>query len=316
MNKVELQEKLQYFKSDEEILYVELYLLYQDNSQKITSYLPAAEENKLSSALSKLVKATIRNKFFIGNSNYEYELVSVNTPEANNITQIFHVSKNDIPRASLIFDGIVDNTVLEFPKNIELENVWAYIFKVDSLSDGTIYLFKRNYPVNVLRKETTYGLVFTNNKLSLFDKDLLRLSKHFDVMLIENELIILNRTEFEKAFDYVGAMQATASQKVDTIENANLIADLEKIKELSQNKKTLRKLLNINPRSKVLSKTPAQIIKLAKKYKVVFTTTEDGSQLSITTKRAAIAFVDMLNDDFLKSEFSGGLYKIRGKSEI
>jgi len=66
----------------------------------------------------------------------------------------------------------------------------------------------------------------------------------------------------------------------------------------------------------VLSKTPAQIIRLAKKYKVEFTTTEDGSQLAINTKRAAIAFVDMLNDDFLKSEFSGGLYKINGKSSI
>jgi hypothetical protein len=167
-----------------------------------------------------------------------------------------------------------------------------------------------------LKKDVTYGLIFSNNMLKLFDKDLLRLSKRFDVMLIENDLIILNRSEFEKSFDYVGAMQSTASTKITAIQNSKLIADIEKIRELSSNKRTLKKLLNINPDSKILQKQPSQIIRLAKKYKVVFEMTDDGTQLDIKTKKAAIAFVDMLNDDFLKSEFSDGLYKIRGKSPI
>lgn len=315
MNKTNLQEKLQYFKDSDETINVELYFLYQEQGH-ITVYLPAAEENKLSVSLGTLVKSMIRNKFFNDNEDYQYEIVSANTAEANNIKQVFHISKNDIPKATTIFESVLNNAALDFPKNKELENVWAYIFKVDSFSGGTIYLFKKNYPVNVLRKEKSYGVIFTNNKLSLFDKDLLRLSKHFDVMLIESELIILNRSEFEKAFDYVGAMQASASIKVDAIKKTGLIEDLEKIKSLSSNKRTLRKLLNINSNSKVLLKTPTQIIRLAKKYKVEFTATEDGSQLTINTKKAAIAFVDMLNDDFLKSEFSGGLYKINGKSSI
>ncbi len=316
MNKAELQEKLQHFKEDGETLGVELYLLYEDEQRNITAYLPAAEEHKLSSALSKIVKSTIKGKFFVESADYQYEVVSANTPEANNIRQVFHIEEKDIPRAATIFDSVVNNTASDFPRDLELDHIWAYIFKVDSTSNGTIYLYKKNYPINVLKKDNTYGLIFSNNMLKLFDKDLLRLSKHFDVMLIDKELIILNRSEFEKAFDYVGAMQTSAAIKIGVIQSTKLIEDLEKIKGLSQNKTTLRKLLNINPKSKILSRTPSQIIKLAKKYKIEFQMTDDGSQLSITTKKAAIAFIDLLNDDFLKSEFSSNLYKIKGKSPI
>ncbi len=316
MEKAQLQEKLQHFRDDSESLSVEFYLQYEDEQRNIRTYLPATEENRLGNALSGIVKSTIKGKFFVEHDDYQYEIVSANSAEASNIRQVYHIGKNEIPRASLIFDRVLQNNADDFPRNLELEHVWAYIFKVDSATNGTIYLFKRNYPINVLKKDITYGLIFSNNMLKLFDKDLLRLSKSFDVMLIDNELIILNRSEFEKSFDYVGAMQATAAIRVTAIQNTNLVADIEKIRELAGNKTTLKKLLNINPNSKVLAKKPSQIAKLAKKYKIEFEITEDGSQLDIKTKKAAIAFVEMLNDDFLKSEFSDDLYKIKGKSPI
>ena len=316
MDKAQLQEKLQYFRDDNESLSVEFYLQYEDEQKNIKTYLPATEENRLGTALSGIVKSTIKGKFFVESADYQYEVVSANTAEASNIRQVYHIGLNEIPRASMIFNNVLQNTAEDFPSNLELEHVWSYIFKVDSASNGTLYLFKKNYPINVLKKDVTYGLIFSNNMLKLFDKDLLRLSKNFDVMLIDNELIILNRPEFEKSFDYVGAMQTSAAINVTAIQNTNLVADIEKIRELAGNRTTLKKLLNINPNSKILAKKPTQIAKLAKKYKIEFAITEDGSQLDIKTKKAAIAFVEMLNDDFLKSEFSDDLYKIRGKSQI
>ncbi|MBN8703796.1 MAG: DUF4868 domain-containing protein [Bacteroidetes bacterium] len=315
MNKAQLQEKLQYFIQDGETVSVEMYLQYEDDNKSILTYLPATEENKLSPALGRIVRSQIKNKFFNESEDYQYEIVSANTAEANNVRQVFHISKADIPRASVIFDAVVNNKAGEFPNNLELERVWSYIFKVDCLN-ATIYLFKKNYQISVLKKESSYALLFSNNKLSLLDKDLLRLSKHFDVMLIEEELIILNRSEFEKAFDYVGAMKAAAEVNIDVIKNSKLVDGMDIISMLSNKKNTLRKLLNINPLSKILTKTPKQIVNLAKKYKVEFKMTDDEAKLSITTKKSAVAFVEMLNDDYLKSEFSGSLYKIKGKSEI
>jgi hypothetical protein len=316
MNKTQLQEKLQYFVAEGTVLNVELYLQYEVD-QQTKSYLPAAEENKLSPALGKMVSIQIKSKFFVENDNYQYEVVSAHSAEANDIRQIFHISQSKIPKASTIFGAVVKNEAEEFPTTLELKDAWGYIFKVECL-EGTIYLWKRNYPVAVINKDRNYSIFFSNRKLNLFDKDLLRLSNHFDVMLVEKELIIINRTEFEKAFDYVEAMQTTASENVKIITMTNLIDTngLAKIADLSKSKKTLRKLLNINPKSKVLSKEPTQIAKLAKKYRVEFILSEDKKQLMITTKKAAIAFVEMLNDDYLKSEFSGSLYKIKGKSII
>jgi hypothetical protein len=317
MNKRELQEKLQYFIQDDSPVHVEMYLQYEEEDGSIKTYLPAVEENKLSSALSKMVSNQIKNKFFIENDVYDYEVVNASTAEASNNRQVFHVNHSEIPKASIIFNEVVKDEAEEFQRNLVLDDVWAYIFKVSTIKE-TIYIFKKNYPINLLKKENTYGIIFTNNKLSLFDKDLLRLSKNFDVILIESELIILNRSEFERAFDYVGAMQTKATANVDVIKRTKLIEveGLNKIAELSRNKRTLRKLLNINPKSKFLNKTPKEIARIAKKYKVKFNISEDETKLSITTKKSALEFVELLNDDYLKSEFSGSLYKIKGKAQI
>lgn len=315
MTKARLQEKLQSFSIENGPLSVEMYLLVRVEDDVIKAYLPAAEENKLSDMLSNIVSAHIKNKFFVDNQEYDYEVVSANSAESNDIRQVFHIAKSKIPKAALIFDAIIKDEAEPFSNTLKLEDVWAYVFKAQT-DNQAIYLFKKNYPVNVLKKENSYALFFSNNKLSLIDKDLLRLSKHFDVILVETELIVLNRTEFEKAFDYVDAMQSTAIKNIDIIEKSDLIEDIKAISELSSTKKTLRKLLNINPKSNILTKSPKQIINLAKKYKVDFKLSEDGSRLSITTKKDATSFVEMLNDDYLKSEFSGSLYKTNGKSQI
>lgn len=317
MNKAQLQEKLQGFTQEDETIYVELYLQHEDEEGNIHTYLPAAEEKQLSVALGNIVRNQIIGKFFVEHENYKYEVASAHSAEANDIRQVFHVTATQIPKAAIIFEAVTGNKAEDFPSNIELKDIWSYIFKVDC-SKGTIYLWKRNYPISVLRKESSYALFFSNSKLSLLDKDLLRLSKHFDVMLIDTELIVLSRTEFEKAFDYVEAMQTAATVNINVIKRAKLfeVEGLEKITSLSQNKRTLRKLLNINPQSKILKKTPVQIARLAKKYKVKFEVSEDKSKLSITSKKSAVAFVELLNDDYLKSEFSDSLYKIKGKSQI
>jgi hypothetical protein len=305
MTKAKLQETLQSFTFPAEPISVEMYLLIEDEAKNITTYLPAVEDDQLSVILSKIVRSQIINTFFNDNEDYTYKVVSVNSAEADTIRQVYHISKDEIPKTSIIFDSVIKNTAEDFSKDQALENIWAYIFKANS-GNTTLYLFKRNYPINVLKKDKNYALFFDNNKLSLIDKDIIRLSSHFDVMLVNKELIILNRTEFEKAFDYIGAMQATATANVEIIKKSKLI----------ENKSTLRKLLNINPHSKILTKRPKQIMNLAKKYKVEFTMTTDESRLSIITKKAATAFILLLNDDYLKSEFSESLYKIKGKSPI
>ncbi len=317
MNKAQLQEKLQYFIQMDETTHVELYLQKQDSDGTIHTYLPAAEEKHLSPALGNIVKNQIKNKFFAEKVDYKYEVVSAHTAEANDVRQVFHIKKNQIPKASKIFDAVSTNNSSDFPNDFELTDVWAYILKVDC-TEGTIYLWKKNYPVSILNKDKNYSLFFSNKKLSLLDRDLLRLSKHFDVMLINEEIIILSRSEFEKAFEYVDAMQTAATVNIDVIKKTKLIEvdGLENITSLAQNKRTLRKLLNINPQSKILKKKPVQIARLAGKYGVQFAVSEDKSKLSINTKKAAVAFVELLNDDYLKSEFSGSLYKTKGKSQI
>jgi hypothetical protein len=258
---------------------------------------------------------SIENNFFTESDEYQYELVSASTSEANTNRQFFNIKKSEIPKADEIFDNVINDNLPALPHGVELENIWAYIYKVQC-HNTTIYLFRKNNSLLLMRKDRSYPLFFSNNKLNLFDKDILRLSSKIDVILIGDELIILDRSEFERTFDYVEAMQTSAKENVDFINRANLIEGIDKIDNLKKNKATLKKLLNIKRDSPVLLRTPSQIVTLAKKYKLKLEMNDDNSRLLITSKKSAIAFVEMLNDDYLKSEFSGSKYKTKGKAQI
>ena len=67
MTKAKLQEKLQHFKNDDETVSVELYLLFEDDQKRIQTYLPAIEEDKLTTALNDIVRKSIKNniRFFV-----------------------------------------------------------------------------------------------------------------------------------------------------------------------------------------------------------------------------------------------------------
>src|SRR5688572_3365938 len=203
MTKEELSQELEYFFQNEQNIGADLYLLYYEGGT-LTTYAPALDETTLRPRLLKDFLGEMKFRLVENEStDYSYDLEHINTPGAHEGSVIYYVPYSSIPKANLIYSTVVNGGAADFTgNNLELINIWGFVIKIGNSTKST-YLFKKNYPVNVVKKTGLYQLFFKNNKFKLLDQDLIKLSKKFDVMLLKDELIILNKKEFEQSFDYI-----------------------------------------------------------------------------------------------------------------
>lgn len=315
MTKEILLNHIEEFLADTKSYGISLKLIYSFDNE-FYSNVPALDEKFLKPKLLKDFISVITATFSTKSEDNDFELVHANKGEATDRRTIYHISQSKIPVANNIFNApdLELNTEYQFKKQ-ELSSIWGIVVTIGN-SEKSISLFKKNYNVNVIKKTSTYQLFFESGALKIFNDDLLKLSHKFDVAIIKNELIIINKAEFEKHFEYVAAMESEANKKIDTIISSKLVDDSTKIYDLIKNKRTLKKILNIDENNPIFKTEPKKLASFAKKYKLDIELTEDKSKISIPNKKSAEVFVKLLNDDYLISELTKSLYDSRGKKKI
>ncbi len=310
MTKETLLEHLRYFFENRPVIDLELYVLYQRDGA-LRTYAPALEERQLRPRLLGDFLAEIRAQFSEG----AYELVSVHTPEASDAEQVFYAGYDEIPRAAYIFGDAVAGKALPFDDaEAKLSGIWAFVVRIGN-SQRSLYLFKKNQAFNVIGQGKYYHLFFSNRALTLLNRDTIRLNHTFDVMLLEDQLLVLNRKEFERSFDYVKAMQGRALEKIGAIEKLGIVENVGKLTDMVENMRTLRKLLAIDMGNVVLHTPPEKIADFCRAYNIDLRFTPEN-KIALNTKKSAEQFVKLLNDDYLRSELTQLLYDSKGKKRI
>ena len=310
MTKETLLEHLRYFLENRPVINLELYVLY-NREGTLSTYAPALEERQLRPRLLDDFLAEIRAQFTSG----PYELVSVHTPEASDTARVFYAVYGEIPRAAEVFGDAIAGKVPPFDDaGAKLSAIWAFVFRIGN-SERSLYLFKKNQAFNVIGQGKYYHLFFSNRALTLLNRDTIRLSHTFDVMLLEDHLFILNQKEFERSFDYVKAMQQKALDKISAIQKLGIVENVGKLADMVENMRTLRKLLAIDMNNVVLHTPPEKIAAFCRDYNIDLKFTPDN-KIALNTKKSAEQFVKLLNDDYLRSELTQLLYDSKGKKRI
>ena len=316
MTKEELINIIELFTADTSSYGADLYLIYKIDGVFYYTQ-PPLEEKELKPKLLKDYINVLKNMFLNKTDETDFEFIHLNKGEATDKHTIYHISYGSIPAAAKIFNAtnadVKEGMEEEFKE--KLSDIWGFIIKLGN-SEKEITLFKKNYPINLIRKASTYQLFFKNNALQIFNNDLLKLSHKIDVVYINNELIVLDKKEFENHFEYIAAMEKEANKKIDTIIDSKIVEDVTKIYDLIKKKSTLKKILNIDQNNPIFKVEPKKIATFAKKYKLDIELNEDKTKISITSKKAAEVFVKLLNDDYLISELTKLLYDSRGKTKL
>lgn len=183
-------------------------------------------------------------------------------------------------------------------------------------------LYKHQYPVALLKRDSSFSLVrFRNqNRLVKLEDDILRINSKFEFMRIGDEYFIVDIKTLERFFGFHDAVRNVAVQGIANIDRAQLLVDTEALTARLNDISFSRKLIRSAKASPVLGVIPNdQVIAFVETHPALrgrFRLSDDGSKLKLDTKVSQDLFLKLLNDDFLQSELTKRYYASLAKDNL
>lgn len=212
-------------------------------------------------------------------------------------------------------------------KHNDITKMKGYIFAfVDE--DTRITLYKENYPIMVMKKESGNNVkdkinikLTSSNKITEVDDDIFKLNFDFDFMIVDGELYVKNLKKLESNFGFIKVLEKKAIESVHTIDKLGIIQDISYLNNDISDAVVARKIVKVASKSIVLQTCKKEdIIKFINESKDTiknqFKFDETGNFLDIKTKKARKAFIDLLDDSFLYSKLTDRDYLSGAKDDL
>ena len=160
-----------------------------------------------------------------------------------------------------------------------------------------------------------------SERFKRFEDKLLRLSPKFQILSIDDVIIVLDLKFIERSLGFADVIKREATLGVDAIEALNILSSIEPLNELISDVSFARKLTKIARNSPVLQNriSNAKIILFAKNHPALkdkIRYNEDGSKIILDTKVSKNLFIKLLNDDYLTSQLTEMEYDSLAKDSI
>lgn len=183
-------------------------------------------------------------------------------------------------------------------------------------------LYKHQYPVALLKRDSAFSLVRirNQNRLVKLEDDVLRINSKFDFMRIGDEYFIVDIKTLERFFGFHEAVRNIATQGIANIDRAQLVIDTGALTARLDDISFSRKLVRAARASPILGVIPnAQVVAFVDTHPALrgkFRLSEDRSKLKLDTKVSQNLFLKLLNDDFLQSELTKRYYASLAKDNL
>lgn len=183
-------------------------------------------------------------------------------------------------------------------------------------------LYKHQYPVALLKRDSAFSLVRTRNqnRLVKLEDDVLRINSKFEFMRVGDEYFIVDIKTLERFFGFHDVVRNIAMQGIINIDSAELVVDTTALTARLDDISFSRKLVRAARASPVLGVIPnAQVISFVNTHPALrgkFRLSDDGSRLKLDTKVSQNLFLKLLNDDFLQSELTKRYYASLAKDNL
>lgn len=184
-----------------------------------------------------------------------------------------------------------------------------------------IVLYKKHYPVSLLKRDSVLKIIRADTRFTKLDKDVLKINDTFDFMKCGDELYIMNLTTLERFFGFHEVIVRRAQEGLTVLQQAQLVDNPEKLEELLVHPASARKLIKVSANSPVLRAgvPKADIIAFTRSYPLLtnrFEYSDDGTKIHLHSKASINLFLKLLNDDYLRSELTKKLYDSSAKDAV
>lgn len=254
-------------------------------------------------------------------NNDELSLLPISeADERKNV--LYQYDLEEFPRELNLLGAIHENR--EFPRFNPARNnfseVQGFLVKLGN-ADHSLALYKRNYPINLLKKSRLSVQCLPNsNRLSPLDSDVLTINDSFEFFELDNQYYIHNIKVLERFCGFHELVQREALRSVQAIIDEELLENPEVLEEELGNISFARKLTKVLRGSPVLGIVPnATILEFAINHPALagkLSLNEEGTKFELSSKNSKKLFLKLLNDDYLRSELTEKYYDSLAKDTV
>jgi len=236
------------------------------------------------------------------NALYEYDLEGF-PDELSCIHSISH--GNDIPLLNL--------------QNEDIGNLKALLIQIGT-QEKQIILYKILSSVNIFKRDSFF-LIKDQTRLKQVDDDFLRISDNFQLMYIEESLVIVELNAVEKKFELNSVIQAEAKLGIQQLASISVLENPDTYLDLLSDLRIAKKLVKIASKSPVIQKRidANRIINFCKNYPTLkgkFKFNDAGDKIILKSKISKELFLKLLLDNYLTSELTELYYESLAKDPV
>ena len=257
------------------------------------------------------------NSFIIEKDDYSVLKLS----DADERGKCFYEYDLELPTELELLENVIGNDKLQkFNFNdSNLASIKSLIIVLAD-NDNEVSLYKKLSPVEVIGRGG-HILKRANQRLERFEDQLLRITAKFQVLRVDEEIIITDLNSIEKSFGFYDVITREARASLDAINQMKLIQNIESLQELVNDVSFARKLTKVAKNSPVikLNIPNASIILFSKQHPLTkrkMRYSEDGTQFNLDTRVSKDLLIKILNDDLLTSELTKLYYDSLAKDGI
>lgn len=204
-------------------------------------------------------------------------------------------------------------------KRYRFSSIKAILIQI--INNGhTLVIYKQNYPVTYINRDTTFNIIHNNQRLIKLESDILKVNADFELFRIDETFYIKKLDFFESKFKFHEIIFSDAKECIKGIKESQLLEDPGTLDEMLKDLRFSKKLANITKVSPVLGKVSnKKIIDFICSYPAFagkLTLNEARDKIVLKTKKSKQIFIKMLQDDFLYSQLTDHFYDSIAKDEL
>jgi len=307
-----LKQTLRSILEDDETI-LELYLITPNKDIRFSSISDEASANLL-----ELFKQNINDNLL--DDENEYRLKPINEANDEDAKSYYYFDSDNIYEKIEHFTAFNSEDVENFSfDNMNFGDIDTFLIKIGT-DENHVVLYKKNYPINLLKRGKTIFLTQSNENIDELKDDILKINGNFQFLVLGEHVLVLDLKMLETQLGYEDVIIKNASEALTTIGAIDFLDDISKIEEMVTSKKIAKKinLVKNSPVIDIIRTNQAKVVEFINGHpelKKSLSFTSRG-KLELKSKVSVEKFLKLLHDDYLKSELTELLYDSLNKDTL
>ena len=200
--------------------------------------------------------------------------------------------------------------------------MFGFIVYIGTMDKG-LSLFKKHYPIALIKRDSfLLGAVKSKQRFEkISGTDIIRMNNEWQLISIEGEIFVRDLSVLERNLGFKELIKKSANSAIELIKALDIVSNVGDLSAEIANMSFARKLSIIQKSSVVLNKKipGIRLVQFSQEtpgLEKQFKYDEKNTKFVLSTRAEKMAFLRLLNDDFLQSQLTEEYYAANSKDRL